>query len=619
MHAFSRRLVPVAVSLAAIATTPFARGEMGTGQVRHAPEIKGRVTGAVQQSLAEDITLTGDAAVTELLVPGTPSKVVRGHASLGATIVGSGSAAPAGYRVTLEGNAALERLHTQVEAVPLPPVALPATPGGMRDVAISGTDHAAVDFAEVRNLTWTGSAGTLTVPPGAYGTFVVDGAGSLTLGHDGVTGIAAYSFQRLIVRGGAELRVTSPVALTFGAGLESSAQIGNSQHPEWLHLRFSEGGLLLRGGAACFGYVVAPFGSVSLDGHSQLTGGIASDRFTVGGGARVSLIAERSSLPPPSFDLPYTTDFEASEGYTVSSLAGQRGWTVAQGAAAVTGQDSVSGLQSVIAESSSPPAQLSRSFNRSAGQTVIFVDFFAKPVADVHVEVASLFESESARMAFVADGAKGVIQVFDGNGTGGGVWRATKASKPIGADGRSLNWVRLTLRQDYVSKRWDLYVDGAMVAGNLNFRDSTQTSFTFFSLKGHVTTATRFDYFYAAAESPLFVDADNDGIDDAYELANGLNTQVNDRDGDLDHDGLTNLQEYVAGTRANLPDTDADGMPDGWEVKYGLNPTLNDAAADADGDGVGNFEEYLFGRNPSKGALPDTTGAVNLRVFQPRT
>jgi len=52
---------------------------------------------------------------------------------------------------------------------------------------------------------------------------------------------------------------------------------------------------------------------------------------------------------------------------------------------------------------------------------------------------------------------------------------------------------------------------------------------------------------------------------------------------------------------ANLNDTDNDGMPDAWEIKYELNPyDPRDASQDADHDGITNLEEYKAGTNPLK-------------------
>lgn len=50
-------------------------------------------------------------------------------------------------------------------------------------------------------------------------------------------------------------------------------------------------------------------------------------------------------------------------------------------------------------------------------------------------------------------------------------------------------------------------------------------------------------------------DDDNDGMTDVYENANGLNPFVSDSGGDLDHDGASNYNEFLAGTAANDPNS----------------------------------------------------------------
>ena len=98
-------------------------------------------------------------------------------------------------------------------------------------------------------------------------------------------------------------------------------------------------------------------------------------------------------------------------------------------------------------------------------------------------------------------------------------------------------------------------------------------------------------------------DRDDDGMDDDWEVDNGLNPTVDDADGNPDNDGLTNLEEFNNGTDPFDPDTDDDGMPDGWEVANGLDPLVDDADGNPDGDGLTNGEEYVHGTDPND---PDT-------------
>ena len=70
-----------------------------------------------------------------------------------------------------------------------------------------------------------------------------------------------------------------------------------------------------------------------------------------------------------------------------------------------------------------------------------------------------------------------------------------------------------------------------------------------------------------------FVDTDGDGIPDNMEVAAGLNPNSNaDAAGDVDNDGVSNLNEYLSGTNISAQDTDGDGIADNAELSQGLDP-----------------------------------------------
>ena len=67
-------------------------------------------------------------------------------------------------------------------------------------------------------------------------------------------------------------------------------------------------------------------------------------------------------------------------------------------------------------------------------------------------------------------------------------------------------------------------------------------------------------------------DADGDGLGDGWELDFGLDPTAPSGGGDEDGDGVTNAEEYAAGTRPDAADTDDDGATDAEEIAAGLDP-----------------------------------------------
>ena len=110
---------------------------------------------------------------------------------------------------------------------------------------------------------------------------------------------------------------------------------------------------------------------------------------------------------------------------------------------------------------------------------------------------------------------------------------------------------------------------------------------------------------------PLSNDSDGDGLNDGYELTT---SKTDPTLKDTDSDGLNDgYEDKDTDTNPGNSDSDGDGLNDGWEYEYrefhGVNPLISasgqELASDYDGDGLSLLEESIAGTDPGNN---DTDG-----------
>jgi hypothetical protein len=216
----------------------------------------------------------------------------------------------------------------------------------------------------------------------------------------------------------------------------------------------------------------------------------------------------------------YTTDFESSGGYSTGTLHGQDSWQVPQGTANVVNSGAFSGSQCVVLGASTPASDITRAFSVFSGQQFVFVDFYAMPTGASVADNGTIIDVGSSRVGLVVSGLTGTFYAYSGSGAGGGSWAATAATVPVNSTGQTTNWVRITVRQDYLADTWMLYINGNLAAINLGFIDDSSTSLASFGFQAPEGYGASIDDFCASPTNPLFTDSNDNGIPDSWESTN---------------------------------------------------------------------------------------------------
>jgi RHS repeat-associated protein len=293
--------------------------------VRHSVTLlnSGRVEGSLWQLMPEDVTLDGtDTITTDLLVPGTPVILHSQPASYGGTLVGTENPEPSNYTITIKGSSQLRHVVARTNPIELENVSAPPAPTGTRDVSINHEGEPIGDPATLRNLSISGSAGTVVVPPGTYGQFSVSGRNVLVFGDANSESPTVYNLEELTLTGSSELRLAGPIVLTVKNRVTlSGSTLGAADNPKRLLLKIAtplsdpNDALKVTGSAVLYGIVRAPQGTITIEGSGRVRGTVSCNYLFVNGNGVLQIT--ESDIPPPPVNRPPIVDAGGDQSITL--------------------------------------------------------------------------------------------------------------------------------------------------------------------------------------------------------------------------------------------------------------------------------------------------------------
>ena len=293
--------------------------------VRHSVTLlnSGRVEGSLWQLLPEDVTLDGtDTITTDLLVPGTPVVLHSNPATYAGTLVGTENPEPSNYTITIKGSSLLRHVVARTNPIELENVSAPPAPAGTRDVSISNAGGSIGDPTTLRNLSISGSAGTVAVPPGTYGQFSASGRNVLVFGDATSQTPTIYNLEELTLTGSSELRLAGPIVLTVKNRVTlSGSTLGAADDPKRLLLKIATGlsdpedALKVTGSSVLYGIVRAPQGTITIEGSGRVRGTVSCNYLFVNGNGVLQIT--ESDIPPPPVNRPPIVDAGGDQSITL--------------------------------------------------------------------------------------------------------------------------------------------------------------------------------------------------------------------------------------------------------------------------------------------------------------
>ncbi len=251
----------------------------------------------------------------------------------------------------------------------------------------------------------------------------------------------------------------------------------------------------------------------------DFTDGTATIRCSADGMTDQNLTAtESDDETNPAYSLPWEEPFDAR---TNGAIAGQNGWT---GTGTVQTETTQSGAKALSLSESS----VAHSFDGNPSN--IWITLWAQPVPGIEPET-------------IASGASAVFYVNTNN-----LLVAYSNETPIEISGATVSngWNKIEISCDYVSKLWNLELNGVPTVGNFPFYGAP-ASFQALEISENTTNALFVDSVHLTdMTDSTDVDADADGVPDSWERKHFGGTHI--LPGAMASNGVNTVrQAYIAG------------------------------------------------------------------------